>query len=276
MRLLWFAEVNPNDAGRIAGQAFVWIALLAGALKCWSISRRPTTNTKCALALMLVLLGFVVAASVGVLMQNAGTSPAMVAIRGLLALMMLGLMVTAIVLAILGLIEFPRPPRVFVQGRAQAIWALALAGVMGLMAVAGFVSAILRSSSPSARAGQTRPLKRATSTGRNICGNNGWNLTNMRLKNYREDLLERLKDADYAAEYLVQVLAEKDRAAFLVALRDVVEATGGMSVMAKRVGLTRPSLYKVFSKKGNPTLETLQAILEALGLRVTVTTAKTA
>jgi probable addiction module antidote protein len=98
----------------------------------------------------------------------------------------------------------------------------------------------------------------------------------MRLKNYREDLLERLKDADYAAEYLAQVLAEKDRAAFLVALKDVVEATGGMSLMAKRVGLKRPSLYKIFSRKGNPTLETLQAILEALGLRVTVVTAKTA
>jgi probable addiction module antidote protein len=49
-----------------------------------------------------------------------------------------------------------------------------------------------------------------------------------------------------------------------------------MSVMAKRVGLKRPSLYKNFSKRGNPTLETLQAILEALGLRVTIATAKTA
>jgi DNA-binding phage protein len=49
----------------------------------------------------------------------------------------------------------------------------------------------------------------------------------MRLKNYREDLLERLKDVEYAAEYLAQVLAEKDKAAFLVALKDVVEATGG-------------------------------------------------
>ena len=68
----------------------------------------------------------------------------------------------------------------------------------------------------------------------------------MRLKNYREDLLERLKDADYAAEYLAHVLAENDKAAFLVALKDAVEATGGMSVMAKRVGLKRPSLYKVF------------------------------
>lgn len=96
----------------------------------------------------------------------------------------------------------------------------------------------------------------------------------MRLKNYRADLLERLKHPDYAAEYLAQVLAEKDNAAFLVALKDVVEATGGMSAMARRVDLKRPSLYKVFSKKGNPTLQTLQAILEALDLRLTVASAQ--
>lgn len=98
----------------------------------------------------------------------------------------------------------------------------------------------------------------------------------MRLKNYREDLLERLKNPDYAAEYLAQVLVQKDNAAFLVALKDVVEATGGMSAMARRVDLKRPSLYKVFSKRGNPTLQTLQAILEALGLRFTVASAKRA
>jgi len=97
----------------------------------------------------------------------------------------------------------------------------------------------------------------------------------MRLRNYRDDLLDRLKNPDYAADYLAQVLAEKDKAAFLIALKDVVAATGGMSVMAKRVGLKRPSLYKILSKRGNPTLETLQAILEALGLRVTVATAQT-
>jgi probable addiction module antidote protein len=96
----------------------------------------------------------------------------------------------------------------------------------------------------------------------------------MRLKNYREDLLERLKNPDYAAEYLAQVLAEKDKSAFLVALKDVVDATGGVSLMAKRVGLKRPSLYKAFSKNGNPTLETLQAVLETLGLRITIATAK--
>ena len=83
----------------------------------------------------------------------------------------------------------------------------------------------------------------------------------MRLKNYKDDLKKRLGDPEYAAEYLAQVLADKDSAAFLIALKDVVEAGGGMGNLAGRVGLKRPSLYKILSKNGNPTLETLQEIL---------------
>ena len=98
----------------------------------------------------------------------------------------------------------------------------------------------------------------------------------MRLKNYKDDLQRRLGDPGYAAEYLAQVLAAKDSAAFLIALKDVVEAGGGMGRLAGRVGLKRPSLYKILSKNGNPTLETLQEILEPLGLRVSVALDKAA
>jgi probable addiction module antidote protein len=98
----------------------------------------------------------------------------------------------------------------------------------------------------------------------------------MRLKNYRADLLKRLADPEYAAAYLAQVLAEKDNAAFLIALKDVVEAGGGMGELAGRVGLKRPSLYRILSKQGNPTLETLQEILKPLGLRVSVALDKAA
>ena len=49
----------------------------------------------------------------------------------------------------------------------------------------------------------------------------------MRLRNYKTDLLKRLSDSEYAAEYLAQVLAEKGNEAFLIALKDVVEAHGG-------------------------------------------------
>jgi probable addiction module antidote protein len=92
----------------------------------------------------------------------------------------------------------------------------------------------------------------------------------MRLKDYKTDLAKRLLDPEYAAEYLAQVLAEKDNAAFLIALKDVIDAREGIGGLSNRVGLKRPSLYKILSKKGNPTLATLQEILEPLGLRISV------
>ncbi|MBI1763135.1 MAG: hypothetical protein HYR56_17040 [Acidobacteria bacterium] len=41
---------------------------------------------------------------------------------------------------------------------------------------------------------------------------------------YKEDLLVRLRDPEYAAGYLNAVLEENDEAAFQLALRDVAEA----------------------------------------------------
>jgi hypothetical protein len=49
----------------------------------------------------------------------------------------------------------------------------------------------------------------------------------MKLKDYREDLLEKLTDTEYAAEYFAQVLMAKDRAALLIALDDIIEAAAG-------------------------------------------------
>jgi probable addiction module antidote protein len=98
----------------------------------------------------------------------------------------------------------------------------------------------------------------------------------VRLRSYRTDLLKRLGDPEYAAGYLARVLAEKDSAAFLIALKDVVEASGGMGDLAGRIGLKRPSLYKILSKNGNPTLATLQEILKPLGLRVSIALDKAA
>ena len=89
----------------------------------------------------------------------------------------------------------------------------------------------------------------------------------MRLKNYRDDLLKRLQEPAYAADYLAQVLAQKDSAAFLIALRDVVETGDGIGSLAGR---------KILSKNGNPSLESLQEILKPLGLRVSVTLDKAA
>ena len=89
----------------------------------------------------------------------------------------------------------------------------------------------------------------------------------MKTESYRAKLLERLADTDYASGYLTECL-ELGEAEFLLALRDVVEARGGVTNLARTAHLNRESLYRLLSKKGNPTLSSLNSILSALGMEV--------
>jgi probable addiction module antidote protein len=85
--------------------------------------------------------------------------------------------------------------------------------------------------------------------------------------NYRDDLLEDLRNsADFAAAYLSAAKADSTEA-FLVALRDVAEARKGMTVVAKETDLNREHLYRALSKDGNPRLSTVDAILDAIGMK---------
>jgi len=76
-------------------------------------------------------------------------------------------------------------------------------------------------------------LSRVPPAGRTNYGNN---LPNMRLRAYKTGLRKRLEDPRYAAEYLAQMPAERDSAAFLIALKDVVEASGGWAVWSVALG----------------------------------------
>lgn len=87
----------------------------------------------------------------------------------------------------------------------------------------------------------------------------------------RPRLLEWLKDPANAAAYIEAVLDEGDAAGLLQALRNVAEARGGIARIAERTGLNRESLYRTLSKRGNPQLSSLTAILNATGLRLSVT-----
>ncbi len=49
-----------------------------------------------------------------------------------------------------------------------------------------------------------------------------------------------------------------------------VARSKGMSEIAKKSGLGRQALYRALSEDGNPTLETLLGVLDALGLQLTV------
>lgn len=67
-----------------------------------------------------------------------------------------------------------------------------------------------------------------------------------------------------------------DRGASLLMLRSIAEAYGGLGAVAAKAGISRESLYRSLSPKGNPTLKTLIAVLNTMGLRLSVTPQKKA
>ena len=92
----------------------------------------------------------------------------------------------------------------------------------------------------------------------------------MPTKDYRQDLLQRLGDSQYAATYLKAALDESlsdgNTEAFLLALKNVVEATDATQAVANKSKISRQHLYRLLSGEGNPTLETLTSVLQAVGL----------
>ena len=66
-------------------------------------------------------------------------------------------------------------------------------------------------------------------------------------------------------------LEDIDPELFLLALRNVAEAQGGVAQLAEKAKLNRESLYKILSERGNPELKSLDALLHALGFRLAVT-----
>jgi probable addiction module antidote protein len=83
--------------------------------------------------------------------------------------------------------------------------------------------------------------------------------------------MDDLRDPEFAAGYLEELMLTGSTTAFLEALRLVAQANGGMTRAAHEAGLGRESLYKALSKRGNPQLSTVQAILRGCGLRLSVT-----
>ncbi len=86
-------------------------------------------------------------------------------------------------------------------------------------------------------------------------------------RNYEDFIVEQLADPEEAVEYLSSCLEEGPEV-FLVALRDVAKARGGMTQLAAETDLTREALYRMLSGEGNPTFSSISAIIDALGLQL--------
>jgi len=80
-------------------------------------------------------------------------------------------------------------------------------------------------------------------------------------------------DGELAVEYLKAMESldvPDDRASGPQALRTIAEAYGGLGAVAAEAGISRESLYRTLSAKGNPTLKTLLAVLKAVGMKLSV------
>ncbi len=85
-------------------------------------------------------------------------------------------------------------------------------------------------------------------------------------------MVQAMKDPAEAAVYIEAVIGLDDPAALLMALRQVAKAHG-MAEVARRAGVGDKTLFKALSASGNPTLSTVQKVLAAVGLRLSVTPA---
>ena len=93
-------------------------------------------------------------------------------------------------------------------------------------------------------------------------------------KDYREYLIERLRDPKKALAYLNAALedckdgSQESQQVLLLAFKTVAQAQGGMTEVAKKASLSRESLYKTLSTRGNPKLTTLTSLASAMGFEL--------
>ncbi|MEN9707689.1 MAG: hypothetical protein RIQ68_97 [Pseudomonadota bacterium] len=85
----------------------------------------------------------------------------------------------------------------------------------------------------------------------------------------RFDPADYLDDLDVIAEYLTAAAEDSDPDIFIAALGDVARARG-MTQISTQSGLGRESLYKALTAGAHPRFETINAVLQALGLKLAV------
>ncbi len=96
---------------------------------------------------------------------------------------------------------------------------------------------------------------------------------------HEREVEELRENHELAVEYLKVSMESlndpEERAGALLSLRAVAEAYGGLGAVAAQAGISRESLYRALSPKGNPTLKTLVAVLKTVGLRLSVAAEQT-
>ena len=82
------------------------------------------------------------------------------------------------------------------------------------------------------------------------------------------DPAEDLGSDEAIAVFMAEAFQTND-AAYIAHALGVVARAKGMAQIAAQTGLSREQLYRSFSGKGNPTLKTTLAVMNALGVQLT-------
>lgn len=88
---------------------------------------------------------------------------------------------------------------------------------------------------------------------------------------HQKFLIQSLRDSQEASAYLNAALEAGDRRAFCLALKNVLDAQGGMTHFARKTRINRVSLYQMLSENGNPGFENIRLLLRSVGLKFEVT-----
>ena len=91
-------------------------------------------------------------------------------------------------------------------------------------------------------------------------------------KTTRFDSATYLDSPEAISAYLEEAAASNDSAFITHALGTIARARG-MSRVAAKAGLSRESLYKALRADGNPEFATVMRVMQALGLKFSVTPA---
>ena len=93
----------------------------------------------------------------------------------------------------------------------------------------------------------------------------------MALKLKKWDVTEHMDNEEYISEYLKAAFESGDISEITRALGDVARARN-MSDLAEKMGISRQGLYKTLSENGNPEFATIQKLITALGLQMSIVT----
>lgn len=88
---------------------------------------------------------------------------------------------------------------------------------------------------------------------------------------FRDYLSESSENAiGYLETSLEEYEKDGNTKALMTAIQRVAEIQGGMTELAKKTGLNRQNLYRIFSNKVSPRFDTLSKILKALGYTISL------